>query len=343
MQEKSFNASLITGAPQAYPAELRYEPRAISGFRPVRVPHLGLHFGVLQQVISEQDRLPGSHYSLIADWHAVTAWFGRQDLQQATLATAGALLALGVNPNKTFLFAQSHVSALGDMAWLLSCMTPESILLRNTSTDHLALNKNNVGAILYPVLMAADVLSIRGTKVIIARDQIVNGRKVRQIARAANRVMEFPLFPVPSMEVRDGVGHGADTTKGDAERHIPIFASLRELSACIQQIPIGIQGSREPKAPDACTIFRLYSMTAPPDDVQEMRGRYVSGQISYDEAKRALIIAIVERFSDAVERFQEWQKRPDDVRDVLRNGARVVAGEVAATVALIREKLGLAF
>jgi tryptophanyl-tRNA synthetase len=83
-------------------------------------------------------------------------------------------------------------------------------------------------------------------------------------------------------------------------------------------------------------------MTAPPNDVQEMRGRYVSGQISYDEAKRALIIAIVERFSDTVERFQEWQKRPDDVRDVLRNGARVVAGEVAATVALIREKLGLA-
>ena len=50
------------------------------------------------------------------------------------------------------------------MAWLLSCMTPESLLLRNPASPSSALNKNNIGAILYPVLMAADVLSLRGTK-----------------------------------------------------------------------------------------------------------------------------------------------------------------------------------
>jgi tryptophanyl-tRNA synthetase len=336
------NSISMVAEKSSYPSELRYEPRVISGFRPVREPHLGLHFGVLQHVISEQDRRPGSSYSLIADWHAVTVWLGRQDLQQATLATAAALLALGVNPNKTFLFAQSHVAALGDMAWLLSCMTPESILLRNTTADSLALNKNNIGAILYPVLMAADVLSIRGTKVVIARDQIVNGRKVRQIARAANRVMECQIFPVPAVLVRDGVSQAEHAPQGDPERHIPIFCGLRELNECIQQIPTGLHGPREPKDPDTCTLFRLYSMTAPPDDVQEMRSRYVSGQIRYEEARQKLAIAIVERFSLAAERFEEWRKRPDDLRDVLRNGAQVVAGEVGATVALVRDRLGLA-
>lgn len=332
---------VAAGTPR-YPSELLYEPRVISGFRPVREPHLGLHFGVLQHVVSEQNRRPGSSYSLIADWHAVTAWFGRQDLQQATLATASALLALGVNPHKTFLFAQSQVAALGEMAWLLSCMTPESILLHNASVNSLALNRNNIGAILYPVLMAADVLSIRATKVVVARDQIVNGRKIRQIARAANRVMECPLFPVPAVLVRDGAGRSLDATREAAERHIPIFRGMRELSECIRQIPTGLHGLREPKDPDACVIFQLYAMTAAPEDVLEMRTRYLTGQIGYEEAKRKLVIAILERFSVAVERFEEWQRRPDDVRDLLRNGARVVAGEVIATVSQVRERLGLA-
>ena len=96
-----------------YPQDLRYEPRVISGFRPVRGPHLGFHFGVLRHMMSEQNRRPGSGYCLIADWHAVTSWFGRHDLQQATLSTAAALLALGIKPNKTFLFARSHVADSG--------------------------------------------------------------------------------------------------------------------------------------------------------------------------------------------------------------------------------------
>ncbi len=314
----------------------------ISGFRPVREPHLGFHFGVLQNVISEQNRRPGSSYSLIADWHAVTMWFGRNDLQQATLTTAAALLALGVNPNKTFLFAQSHVAALGEMAWLLSCMTPDSVLLRNPIPDSSAINRNNVGAILYPILMAADILSLRGTKVVVARDQVVNGRKIRQIARAANRVMESDIFPIPGVLVRDGISNAIPVAQREAERSVPIFLGLRELRERINQIPTDSRGLRESKDPETCAIFRLYSMTASPDRVAEMRVRYLNGHISYEDAKRELAIAVAERFAGALEIFEEWQKRPDDLRDVLRNGAQVVSAEVNGTVAMVRERLGLA-
>jgi tryptophanyl-tRNA synthetase len=332
----------ITAGNLLYPRDLRYEPRVISGFRPVREPHLGFHFGVLQNVMNEQNRRPGSSYSLIADWHAVTMWFGRHDLQQATLTTAAALLALGVNPNKTFLFAQSHVAALGEMAWLLSCMTPDSVLLRNPVPDSSAVNRNNVGAILYPILMAADVLSLRGTKVVVARDQVVNGRKIRQIARAANRVMDSDIFPVPVVLVRDGISNGDPAARQDAARSVPIFLGLRELRERINQIATDSRGAREPKDPETCAIFWLYSMTASPDRIEEMRTRYVNGQIGYEDAKRDLAIAITERFAGAVEIFEDWQKRPDDLRDVLRNGAQVVSAEVNGTVAMVRERLGLA-
>src|SRR5947209_6697742 len=229
--------STVVSALRPYPVQLQYEPRVISGFRPAVEPHLGLHFGVLQHIVNEQNRHPATNYCLIADWHATTMWFGRANMQEATLTTAAALLALGVNPYKTLLFAQSHVNGLGDMAWLLSCMTPESLLLRNPASPSSALNKNNIGAVLYPVLMAADVLSLRGTKIVVPRDQIMNSRKVRQIGRAANRMLE-DVFPIPAVVVRGGDVPGIDGARMDSERrnHIPMFFNPRELRERIQLI-----------------------------------------------------------------------------------------------------------
>ena len=330
--------------PRPYPVELQYEPRVISGFRPAAEPHLGLHFGVLQHIVNEQNRHPGGNYCLIADWHATTMWFGRANMQKATLTTAAALLALGVNPYKTLLFAQSHLTGLGEMAWLLSCMTPESLLLRNPASPSLALNKNNIGAILYPVLMAADVLALRGTKIVVPRDQIVNSRKVRQIGRAANRMLEAPLFPIPAVEVRGGTVPGIDGARMDPERgnHISMFLSPHEVRQRIQLIQTDSSGVREPKNPETCTVFRLYSLVAPSQRVQEMRERYLLGAIGYENAKAELAIAIAERYARARERFEEWTNRPDDLRDVLRAGAKAVSMEVTASVAQVREKLGLA-
>jgi len=271
-------------------------------------------------------------------------WFGRANMQEATLTTAAALLALGVNPYKTLLFAQSHVTGLGDMAWLLSCMTPESLLLRNPASPSSALNKNNIGAILYPVLMAADVLSLRGTKIVVPRDQIMNSRKVRQIGRAANHMLEEPLFPVPEVVVRGGDVPGIDGNRMDSERrnHIPMFINPRELRERIQLIQTDSRGIRAPKDPESCNVFRLYSMVASPERAQNMREKYIAGSIGYGEAKAELAIAVAERYSEAREHFEEWKDRPDDVRDVLRKGAQVVSMEVKATLVLVREKLGLA-
>ena len=330
--------------PHSYPSELRYEPRMICGFRPVPEPHLGIYIGVLQHMVLEQNRHPGSSYCLIADWHAATMWLGRPHMQQATLATAAMLLAIGVDPRKTLLFAQSHVTGLGEMSWLLSCMTPESLLLRNPVPRNTGESRVNIGAVLYPVLMSADVLALRGTKIVVGRDQVMNARKVRQIARAGNRIMGREVFPVPGVVVRGESVPGIDGTKMDFHRgnHVPIFCGVHELRERIQQIQTDSRRMHDQKDPETCTVFRLYALVASPSRVEEMRARYCHGQIGYEEAKNELAIAIVERFSGAMEKFQEWCRHPDDIRDVLRNGAQVASAEVGGTLAVVREHLGLA-
>ena len=337
------NTLANTLSTQVCPTELRYEPRVICGFRPVRELHLGFHFGVLQHMIVEQNRRPGSNFCLIADWHATTAWSSGPNMQRATLTTAAALLALGIDPHKTVLFAQSHVTGLGEMAWLLSCMTPESLLLRNAALRNSPVNQHNIGAILYPVLMAADILSLRGTKIIVNRDQIMNVRKIRQIARAANRFLDCPLFAVPNFAVRGDTVPGIDGTQMEAERenHIPLFLGFRDLMDRVQQIQPGRNGSN-PGDPEQCTVFKLYSMTAPPARVQELKARYLSRSITHDDAKRELAFAIAERYALPLQKFEEWMQHLDDIRDILRKGAQVASNEVNGTIALLREKLGLA-
>jgi tryptophanyl-tRNA synthetase len=89
-------------------------------------------------------------------------------------------------------------------------------------------------------------------------------------------------------------------------------------------------------------VFRIYALVASPAQVDVMRDRYLRGAIGYEEAKSELAIAIAERFAQPMERFEEWKNRPDDIRDILRNGARAVSTEVGTTLALVREHLGLA-
>ena len=107
------------------------------------------------------------------------------------------------------------------MAWLLSCMTPESVLLRGQLPSNSALNKHNIGAILYPVLMSADVLSLRGTKIVIPPDQ--TAAKCARLHVLLIELCKPHLFPVPSMVVRGETVPGIDGTRMEAERknHIP--------------------------------------------------------------------------------------------------------------------------
>jgi tryptophanyl-tRNA synthetase len=121
-----------------------------------------------------------------------------------------------------------------------------------------------------------------------------------------------------------------------------MFLSPRELRQRTQLIQTDSRGIKEPKDPETCTVFRLYSLVAQPQRVQEMRERYLLGAIGYEDAKAELAIAIAERYSEARERFEEWKGRPDDLRDVLRAGAKAVSMEVRASLAQVREKLGLA-
>ncbi|XP_059530051.1 tryptophan--tRNA ligase, mitochondrial isoform X2 [Myotis daubentonii] len=172
--------------------------RVFSGIQPTGTPHLGNYLGAIESWVSLQNE-PGSVLYSIVDLHSITAPQDPAVLRQSTLDMTAALLACGLNPEKSILFQQSQVAEHTQLSWILTCM------VRLPRLQHLhqwkaksAKQKHDgtVGLLTYPVLQAADVLLYKSTHVPVGEDQVQHMELVQDLARGFNKKYgEF--FPVP--------------------------------------------------------------------------------------------------------------------------------------------------
>ncbi|XP_019511357.1 PREDICTED: tryptophan--tRNA ligase, mitochondrial isoform X2 [Hipposideros armiger] len=193
-----FIRALHTG-PEAVPAPQKDAvKRVFSGIQPTGIPHLGNYLGAIESWVRLQDKHSSVLYSIV-DLHSITAAQDPAVLRQSILDMTAALLACGINPEKSILFQQSQVSEHTQLSWILTCM------VRLPRLQHLhqwkaktAKQKHDgtVGLLTYPVLQAADVLLYKSTHVPVGEDQVQHMELVQDLARGFNRKYgEF--FPVP--------------------------------------------------------------------------------------------------------------------------------------------------
>lgn len=172
--------------------------RIFSGIQPTGIPHLGNYLGAIESWVRLQDEYDTVLYSIV-DLHSITVPQDPTILRQSILDMTAALLACGINPEKSILFQQSQVSEHTQLSWILTCM------VRLPRLQHLhqwkaktAKQKHDgtVGLLTYPVLQAADILSYKSTHVPIGEDQIQHMELVQDLAQGFNKKYgEF--FPVP--------------------------------------------------------------------------------------------------------------------------------------------------
>lgn len=325
-----------------------YPPRVVSGIRPTASIHLGHFFGAISQHLRLQHEYPGQCFFAIADYHAINRGYERSVLRKAIRGLASAYLALGLATNKAVLYRQSDVPQLAELFWILCCHSSLRDLLRMPSfkaSRELGLAQT-AALTTYPVLMASDILGLRATIVPVGHDLLPCLERVRDIARAFNRAYNCEFFPSPlarvsnSPVVRGIDGRKMSSTYGNA---ICLFEDFYSLRQKVKEIRTDSRGRGEPKDPNHCTVFQLFSLVAAPEEVKEMRSAYEHGEIGYSEAKRRLLLSIQEYFGNAQERFHEISKRPDFVEDVLREGFCQAADGIQATTEATRQLLGLSY
>lgn len=195
--------------------------RILSGVQPTGSLHLGNYLGAIKQWVDFQNtgvfagaRTPTSpsggngndeeateeeeggveiiheNFFCVVDMHAITVPQNPSELEESSLASAALYIAAGIDPTKSKIFIQSHVSAHAELAWLLNCITPMNWLERMIQyKDKAAGNKKDtvgVGLFTYPVLMAADILLYQADRVPVGEDQRQHLELARDIVRRFN-------------------------------------------------------------------------------------------------------------------------------------------------------------
>jgi tryptophanyl-tRNA synthetase len=179
--------------------------RVLSGVQPTGNLHLGNYLGAIRNWVEIQDQY--DNFFCVVDLHAITVPHNPATLAADTYAIAALYLACGIDLQYSSIFVQSHVSAHSELAWLLNCITPLNWLQDMIQFKEKAVKQGeNVGAglLIYPVLMAADILLYQADKVPVGEDQKQHLELTRDIVNRFNHqfAKDEPVLKLPDPLIR---------------------------------------------------------------------------------------------------------------------------------------------
>jgi tryptophanyl-tRNA synthetase len=319
--------------------------RVLSGIQPTGRFHWGNYFGAIRQYLELQGNEQSFYF--IADLHALTTIRDPAKLKQLRLDAAIDLLALGLDPKRATLFLQSDVPEVPALTWLLMTVTQMHLLekchaYKDKKDKGLAAD---AGLFTYPVLMAADILAYDSDIVPVGSDQVQHIEVTRDIAQRFNNLFG-EVFHLPQARTLDEsarvVGTDGEKMSKSYGNTIDVFEESKTLRKKVMGIKTDSTPVEQPKNPDACHVFTLYKLFASPDQQGSLAARYRGGGMGYGEAKQALFEAAESVFGPVRERRKALEARLDDVRDVLRDGAKCARLKAAAVLERAQAASGMA-
>ncbi|MFN3199758.1 MAG: tryptophan--tRNA ligase [Bradymonadia bacterium] len=318
-------------------APLRY----LSGIQPSGHQHLGNYFGAIRKHVANQDNA----FYFIADYHAMNSTQDAAVLKENVTSLAATYLAFGLDPERATLWRQSDVPEVTELAWMLGTVTTMGLLERAVSYKEKVERgqEAKVGLFTYPVLQAADILAFDADVVPVGKDQSQHLEMTRDMAGYFNRAFS-PVFKSPKTaygtpELVPGLD-GAKMSKS-YDNHIPIFLKGKALKKRVMAITTDSTPLEDPKDPDTCTVFALYSLMGTEEENAALAAKYRGGNFGYGHAKLALLEKINEYFGPARERYDALMANPEEIEAALQIGARRARTVAQGVLARAREAVGM--
>ena len=319
--------------------------RILTGVQSTGTPHLGNLLGAVLPAIAMAEEAENESFLFIADLHSLTQIKDGASLRQHTFNTAAAWLACGLDTDKTVFYKQSDVSEVTELAWYLNCFYPyQRLTLAHSFKDKAdRLQDVNAGLFSYPMLMAADILLYDADIVPVGKDQLQHLEMTRDVGARFNSQLG-ETFVLPQAKIQDSTQYVPGTDGGKMSKSknniIDVFLAEKKLRKQIMGIKTDSTPLEDPKDPENCNVFALYSLLANPVQIEELRQQYLAGGMGYGHAKQALFELIMETFEEPRKRYDYYQANPAEVTIALTKGAKK-AREIAHQVLLrVRNKIG---
>jgi tryptophanyl-tRNA synthetase len=299
--------------------------RILSGIQTSGTLHIGNYFGAMRQHVAWQEK--GEAVYFLADYHSMTSVRDADERRGYAREMALDYLACGLDPERAVLYRQSDLPETCELAWMLSTVTPMGLLQRAHSyKDKVAQGvQPDHGLFAYPVLMAADILQFNADVVPVGQDQKQHLEMTRDMAQRFNHTYEAEVFKLPEAHILEDVavvpgtdGRKMSKTYGNT---IEMFAPKGSIKKAVMGIVTDSTPVEEPKKTDTA-LFQLWSLFAGKAERDEMFARARAGGLGYGDVKKDLLARLMEHFGPLRERRDALARRPDDLEDLLADGAR---------------------
>lgn len=392
--ESSAAAAEVTTANAAKPTRKKVR-RILSGVQPTGSLHLGNYLGAIKQWVEFQDtgkfaaaeNLDGEEFAdaeeeenvevvnenffCVVDLHAITVPQDPGDLEESTLASAALYIAAGIDPTKSKVFVQSHVSAHAELAWLLNCATPMNWLERMIQFKDKAKKAGTesvgVGLFTYPILMAADILLYQADRVPVGEDQRQHLELARDIVRRFNGeyckgnpykkrckragIPSYPAFTEPEamivkaggarvMSLADGTSKMSKSDPADGSRINvldPPKVIRDKIKRCKTDSLPGVEWDN-PARPEATNLLNIYAAVQPgrtrEDILEEVAG------MKWGDFKPVLAEAVVAHLEPIQKRYAEVRADEEYLRGVLKEGADAADAIAQRTLKAAKVSMG---
>ena len=325
--------------------------RVLSGIQPSGQLTIGNYLGALRhwvRVSNEYDC-----YFTIVDLHAITLPQDPAELRAGTREITALYLAAGIDPQRSVVFAQSHVLAHSELAWLLTCVTPLGWLYRMTQFKDKAgkeqLESVGAGLLNYPVLMAGDILLYQAHAVPVGEDQRQHLEFTRDLAQRFNHrfgeTFRIPTF-FPTKAGAKIMGLDDPTKKmsksEESEYHALFLLDSpdqvwQKIKRAVTDNFREIRFSEERERAGVNNLLTIYRAITD-QEVAEVEAHFAGK--GYGDLKRDVASAINEAFAPLQARYREFIADEAFIDGVLRDGAERASAVADATLADVKERMG---
>lgn len=319
--------------------------RILTGIQSSGTPHLGNLLGAIIPAIALSKNEANESLFFIADLHSLTTIKDATVRTQNVNAVAAAWLAFGFDTEKNIFYRQSRIPEVCELTWYLNCVTPYPMLANAHSFKDKAekLSDVNAGLFTYPVLMAADIILYDADIVPVGKDQLQHLEMTRDIASSFNHQFG-ETFVVPQAKIDENVmtipGIDGQKMSKSYNNFINIFLPEKQLRKVVMSIVTDSTPMEEPKNPDTCNVFTIYSLLAEQEAINAMREKYLAGNFGYGHAKQALYETIIEKFKEERKVYQYYMENISELNKKLEEGEEKARAIARKNLAKVRERLG---
>jgi len=320
----------------------------VSGLQPSGTLHIGNFLGMIKNALALQEKKSFERFFFLADYHSLTSQFNPKQKREDIFNFAADLLAAGLDPKKSAIFVQSHILEHANLAWLFNTITSVSKMERMIEYKEKIKQGQvpNTGLLVYPALMAADILLYKADFVPVGEEQRQHLELTREIARTFNKRFG-KTFPEPkelltkTPRVMSLSNPKQKMAKSQPKGCLFLSDSPKVIKSKIMSAQtdshksIGYDPKKRPAVSNLVSIYSGFSGMTTAKVVQKFKDK------GYADFKKSLATLLIEELEPFQNKRKVLIKNKISVVRALADGAKTARPIAGKTLAEAKEKVGL--